>query len=301
MRTERLSFHRLHVFKRVVELQSASKTAEEFFISQPAVSDILRALETAVGDRLITWSERRPNLTPHGQVLYDLAVSLLARTSDAARLLDGINSGAEGSVVVGSTSTIATYMLPPAIIEASRTRPQIQYVIEVFPTTSILTAVLDGECDFGVVMFAAAQATAQIERESLGWEEIILIAPPGERTTPNSFNDLTGLRFVCAPRTQIVRVQLDEMLAARGVTARDIRLELSHPEAVKKAVMAGIGPAFVYRCTVAEELARRSVVEVPLPGPPLRTGTELWSRKGRRFTVAQTQLMDDIRQSLSKQ
>ncbi len=296
----RLSFHKLEVFKRVVEVGSVTKVAEELYISQPVVSEHLRTLEEIVGTQLFFWERRTLRLTAAGEIVYDLACAVWSRTAEALRMLEGVAQGTAGAVVVGSTATLATYRLPPILLDSSLVDSGITVTLETYTSNGIAAALMDGLCDVAAIMAGTALPRSEVVTEHVGYERLVLVAA-GDAEPPvvRDFDDLAALDFVCAPRSQARRAAVEEMLREHGAPERRVKVELSHPEAIKHAVRRGLGVAFLHRCSVAAELAEGTLVELPLPGPPLRSGVSLCYRKNRRFSAAQTRVIDLMRARLA--
>jgi len=269
-------------------------------ISQPAVSDHLRSLEAAVGAELLYWEGRTLRVTGPGEIIYDLACTVVARSSEAHRTIEGLSLGEEGRVVIGATSTIATYRLPPILIASSLTAPRISISLEAYASDRVLQAVLDGRCDFGVVMAGSTVPGLPLVTEPIGEEQLVLVTSTGSPSSRTlTYDEVGQLDFVCGPTSQERRNQIDTMLRLQGVSQRRVQLELAHPEAVKAAVRRGVGAAFLYRCSVAEELESGQLARVHVTGPPMSTPVALWFRERRRFSAAQRSMMDLIRESFA--
>ncbi|MCW3007165.1 MAG: LysR family transcriptional regulator [Solirubrobacterales bacterium] len=291
----RVTLQKLEVFCRVVELESVSRTAEELFLSQPGVSGHLRSLEAALGSTLLYWEGRQLRLTEAGTIAYEWASALLQRTREAMRAIEGVRDGTSGACVVGATSTVGTYLLPAVLLEARRLLPQMRMTLEVHATRDLAAALLDGRCDFAVVLADGPLSTPTLQSRRLTSAPLVAVAAPGHPATrAQSVRELVEHDFVCSPQGHPRRTTVDRLLRERGADRRRVTMELSPPEAIKHAVREGIGVALLYRCSLTEELATGTLHEIALPGPTPATGVFLCQRKGRRFTTGQQLLLDAV-------
>lgn len=292
----RISLHRLRVFRRVVELGGVKRAAEELLVSQPVVSEHLGAIERVVGSKLFYWEGRRLQLTASGEVVYEMATTILTRLDESNRRLDDIASSDHGQLVIGGTATLATYRLPSVAIRLHEKHPQLRITIESFPSATILKAVLDGACDVGMIFEGTEFNSPSVDYERLFIEPIELVTIPENAVgSPLDTADLEDLPYVCAPQSQARRTTLDRDLRDRGIKRRRIGLEFSQPEAIKSALYTGAGFAFMLRCSVERELERGDLVRVPVNFEPIGVGCGLWVRRGRPTTAAQEAAMQEMR------
>src|SRR5258708_40333743 len=106
-----MELRQLQLFKRVAELKSITRAAEEFFLTQPAVSRSVSSLERELGTRLFDRLPRSVELTPTGQALLDHSKRLLLGAEEAVRAVAEVNAGEAGRLASGASGTAATYVL----------------------------------------------------------------------------------------------------------------------------------------------------------------------------------------------
>ena len=125
---------RLRAFAAIARCGSVSKAAEELYVSQPAVSKHLAALERELGQRLVTRGRHGAALTPAGHVLADYVLRAEALLANAARALAAGVEAESGTLAVAASGIPGTYLLPvllaefreryPASFSSSRRRPR---------------------------------------------------------------------------------------------------------------------------------------------------------------------------------
>lgn len=136
-----------------------------------------------------------------------------------------------------------------------------------------------------------------LETELLGHEELALIAAPDAEPTGAEIEpaQLAGLPFVEAPEGIVRRRFVDRCLKELGVGERDVVLEFGHPEAMKRAVQAGLGVSMLFRSAVAEELEQGALREVRIAGADVQIPVYLVHRKGKEFSPPHRALIEEIR------
>lgn len=294
----RLSMHRLNVFRRVVDLAGVKAAAEDLMISQPVVSEHLRAVETVVGGKLLFWEGRTLHLTPAGEAIYELARSISVKKQEINRRLDSILEESARQLIIGGTSTLVIYYFPAVVLALRKLRPQLRVTVETFSSEMMLRAVVDGSCDIGMTFEDTELHSAVVEYEELFREPIILVTarqnlPKDLPLTPQQLK--SEVPFVCAPDSQVRRTNLDRMLRSRDVASRHVELEFGQVEAVKAVVKEGFGFAFLMRCTVGPELASGALVEVPVDIEPMAHGGGLWYTRSHPLTHVQQDAIDLLR------
>jgi DNA-binding transcriptional LysR family regulator len=128
----------------------------------------------------------------------------------------------------------------------------------------------------------------------------VLVAAPDADLPPRPLDlaALTGLRFVCtvqdSPRVELI----DQPLRELGVAARDVVVELSHPEAIKRAVQRGLGVAFLLQAAVERELEAGELEALAVGGLELDAPVFLVHRADRDFSRLQSDLIQSIEDRL---
>lgn len=265
-----LNLHFLRVFTAVAEAGSFSRAAELLFMSQPAVSKLVRELEQQVGLALLDRSARPVRLTEAGEVLLAHARRIFADESAAERALDQLRELGAGSLAVGASSTIGIYLLPPAIARFHRRHPRVRLFLDIGNTQQVVQHLRAATLDVAFV-------EGPVEGEGLDvtpWrgDELVVVAPPDHPLAagePVTLGRLLEEPFVLREPGSGTREVIELALRERGA-ALSVTLELGSTEAIKRAVAAGMGLAIVSVATVTTELAagglrRLRVPELPLP------------------------------------
>jgi hypothetical protein len=131
----------------------------------------------------------------------------------------------------------------------------------------------------------------------VGIDELVLVgaARRAIQRSPLNLADIANLPFVTAQRQSARRMIEDSALLERGVVSKTIVLEFGHAEAIKRAVRCDMGLAFLFRCSIGDELAMGSLRVVPVNGLHVEVPICLTRRRGKYLSPSQSALYDYLR------
>ena len=146
-----MEIHELSAFLAVAETGSFSQAAEHLFLTQPAVSKRIAALESRLGVRLFDRIGHRINLTEAGRQLRPRARDLLDEISDIHRSLSNLSGEVGGTLSMGTSHHIGLHRLPPILRRFNRDYPQVRLDIRFLDSEAGCDAVESGELELAVV------------------------------------------------------------------------------------------------------------------------------------------------------
>lgn len=261
-----MDLRRLEVFLAIVDDGSFSGAADELGVSQPAVSQAVRALEADLGATLFHRVGRSVRLTDAGDALC-LPARLALRDAAAARqAVEAVSDLLAGRLELACIPTLAVDPMAP-LLGAFRSRyPAVSIsLLDPEDTAEVVDLVRTGRCELGLV--GEPTATAPLLATRLGAQAFLTVLPPG---TPHpvalGVDDLAALPLVAPPKGSSSRDLLDAVLATRGHAA-SVVVETAQREALLPLVLAGAGAALVP--TALAEYGRRLGCEVVALDPPV--------------------------------
>lgn len=267
-----MNFKQLEAFVRVTELQSFTRAAKQLYMSQPAISFQIKALEEDLKVTLFQRNEKKVTLTEAGQLLYPEAKKMLGHYSKIKAGLDAIRGLKAGRLSIGASTIPGEYLLPGYIGRFRRKYPGIHISLRVAGSGEVIAWVQERDIDIGVVGKA-------VNKENLSFtkwvdDELVLIAPPGHRWSGKVIEakELLTERIIFREEGSGTRQSMWEILDRHGVDCQQIQveMELGSTRAVISAVQAGIGMGFVSRLAAADVLETGRVQETKLLGVDMR-------------------------------
>jgi DNA-binding transcriptional LysR family regulator len=248
----------LAAFCAVVERESFSQAAVRLGVTQPAVSQQVRALEKRVGRQLLDRSGRRVVPTEAGLRLYHGAQRLLALEEQLLEQVAAEEGGTlRGRLEIGASTGPGANVVTLLLCEFQQRNPELTVALSVHDTQRIVELVARRELELGVV--GAARRQRSVSFETFFRDEVVLVCPPGHRFAGATITleELRKEHLIVMQAGAGVRAVIEEELRAAGLKLRDfdVHLELGLQESVKSAVVAGHGVTFISRSAVESELS----------------------------------------------
>jgi len=247
------SYH-LRVFHAVAKHGGYARAArEELFISQPAVSKHVQALEEEVGAKLFSRVGKRLELTEAGALILQYAEQIRLLTEEAHRAVRELQGLQRGTLRVGTSTTAGTYLLPPSLATFAQHYPGITLSLDFTNSQGVIAGMLGRAWDLGIAGDIVEHP--QLEVYPYYTDPLVLIIPPHHRLAAQSAVTLADL----AHEAWVLREpgSASRHVAERALTARQVpwqlRLALPSNEAIKQAVIAGVGIGLVARLAVTSE------------------------------------------------
>jgi len=260
-----MTLRQLEVFLAIARAHSYRRAAEALHTSQPGLSQHVRELEAELGVRLFDRLSRGVVLTEAGGLLEERAKRVFATLTDVREVLGELQGLQRGTLLVGASTTPGIYVLPAVIGEFRRRHPGIDLRLRIANSRVIEEAIRAHEVDLGVVGGHGLAPGEECLAAGLV-DELVLIVSPRHRWARRrevAPADLADEPLLVREEGSATRRVTERALEQAGVAWR-ASMELDHTEAIKQAVMAGLGVAFVSVHAVRGEVASRRLVAIRL-------------------------------------
>jgi DNA-binding transcriptional LysR family regulator len=251
-----MTLRQFEVFLAVARAKSFRRAAEALRLSQPALSQHVRELETELEARLLDRVGRTVHLTAAGRVLEEHATRLLAALTDARQAIADLQGLQRGSLIIGASTTPGIYVLPGFLGRFRQRHPGIGVTVRLGNSEQVESLVRAGQLDLGLIGDRGRSPDEEHLAASLA-DELVLVV--------GSTHPWAGRREIRPAELVSQPLLLRETgSATRQVTERALRgagvpyragMVLEHTEAIKQGVLAGLGVAFVSIYAVRGELA----------------------------------------------
>jgi len=283
-----VNFHQLQIFYKVVQRLSITAAASDLRLTQPAVSLQIKALEKNLGLPLLERGGSKLRLTQAGEALYRCAVSILHAKDEAERSIAELSDATKGKLVLGANTTGGMYLLPRIVREFKGLYPETEVIFQIESTEWIYEKILQNVVDMGLVGGPTEDRRFGVEQICLDHVALIVSpAHPFARAGKVSLSDLKAQTCILPSQGSRTRQFVERKLKEAGVTLR-VAMQLPGTEAVKKAVEANLGMAFVSQFAVERECSLGDLKIIPIGRFELTRHMELIYRKQKYFSpVAQ--------------
>jgi len=280
-----MDLDQLHTFLEIVRLKSFSKAAQTCFRTQPAISAQVRQLEqelnTALFDRLGT----RIALTSAGKIFAEYAEKILELRRSAQDAINELDRAPRGALLIAANEATCIYVLPEVFSSYKKRFPNVQLLVDRSYGTRVVEAVLENQADFGITQLPVREAKLQVVK--VHSDDIRLLAPPDHPLAGHKSISCHVLAEhpLLLPKSGTTRAKLNVWLEL--VEDRiNISMELDSTEMIKRFVMAGLGLSFLAGSHCAEEVAKRTLVALPLAPEPMIRHLGLIYRKDKALSKA---------------
>ncbi|MBX9914422.1 MAG: LysR family transcriptional regulator [Pseudomonadaceae bacterium] len=257
------TLRQLQVFVAAAQQQSVSRAAESLALSQSAASSSLSELERQSGCQLFDRAGKRLTLNSLGHQLLPQAVALLDQAKAVEDLLNG-KSGF-GSLAVGATLTVGNYLATLLIGRFMQRHPECRVTLHVQNTQHIVQQVAHYEIDLGLIEGECQHPDICVEP----WVEdqlVVFCAPQHAlaKSGQASIAQLAQEAWIMRERGSGTRLTFDQAMRHHPQPL-NIRLELEHTEAIKRAVESGLGIGCISRLALQDAFRRGSLVALETP------------------------------------
>lgn len=265
-----MNLEHLRTLVSIVEHGSLSAAARSKQISQPAVTKQVQRMEADLGlSLLVRGPKRQVELTPAGERMLAFARETLVRFEALERELTTFKVVGVGTLSLAASTIPGEYLLP-ALLAAFRTQyPQVKVQMTVSDTADVVTRLLAGEADVGVIGSTIRRPGLHLER--LVGDQIVLAVPadhPFAARECVAVEELSAEPLILREEGSGTRRSVEAALAAAGITLSqgNVVLTLGSTQAILQAVGQGLGVGFVSARAASQAQANGRLACVGLEG-----------------------------------
>jgi DNA-binding transcriptional LysR family regulator len=284
LKTAMLS-HPHEVFLEVAQRLSFTKAGQALFISQSAVSKQVKALEEYYKTGLFERLGGSVQLTPAGQKLYQKLLQAKQLQQELQQEMSELNPGFAPAVhlLIGASTTISLYVLPPVVAAYLRQHPQHQLSLKNRNSDNILKALLDHEIELGIV--EGIHKVSNVTYTHLLTDEVVAVCAANNPLASRELTvgDLLSIPLALREVGSGTLAVLEEALERHQIklASLPVRVRLGGTEALKNFVrVEDTCLAFLPRQAVVKELASGELKQVTIKGLFLERKFNFIQRRG---------------------
>jgi DNA-binding transcriptional LysR family regulator len=259
----------LPTFVLAAELESFTAAARALKITQAAVSQRIHQLEASVGIGLFHRFGGRISLTNAGRKLQVYAKRIIELHSEARTVILDMKSELRGVLSIAASSVPGSHLLPTTVAQYRRIYPQVKVSVRISDSEDVMRRVEEGKADVG---FAGdTVASPHLIFEPFAEDELALVVPANHRLSERrriGIRDLIQEPMIQREDGSGSRHCLELALRRVGLDLRSLKvvLEVDGNEAVKEAVLQGLGVAVLSRRSIQDEVLKGTVRAIPITG-----------------------------------
>jgi LysR family transcriptional regulator, transcriptional activator of the cysJI operon len=277
----------LKTFCDLIETGSFSKAAQRNFVSQSAVSQQVKALETRYDRQLIERGQRKGvALTEAGKIFYTECKEVLERFRTLEERMRADTAAIVGTVKVATVYSIGLHELPPYVKQFMKAFPQVKVHIEYSRTDKVYEACLNNTIDFGIVALPLRRPNIVVI--PLREDKLVLACSPEHplaRKRLVSLQQLAGEDFIAFERDIPTRKTIDRILKQHKVAVNTV-MEFDNIETLKRSVEVGIGLSILPETAVVSEVRSGLLIKLDFSEGTFTRAIGIIHRRGRVFNAA---------------
>ena len=248
----------LEALVRLVEERSFSRAAKRMFLTQPSLTKHIRNLEDVLGSKLVHRGSRTLTLTPEGRVICDYARRILKLREEAGDRVMRLRETEAGDLLIAASTIPATYILPRAIGGFRERYPGVRVTIRTADSSAVVEMILENEAEIGFI--GKMPPAGKLVSEALWKDRLTLAVPaahPWAKRKVVRFREIGKQPFVIREKGSGTREAVEGCLRGAGSPGPvdlNVVAELGSSEAVKEAILAGLGVSVISAHAIRREL-----------------------------------------------
>jgi DNA-binding transcriptional LysR family regulator len=263
-----ITLQQMEALIQLVLERSFSRAAKKMLLTQPALTKHIQNLESALDVKIVNRSKAGTSLTPEGKVFYDYSERILRLREELRSKIADARGSDTGIISVCASTIPAAYILPRVLSCFRKDYPGIRLRVRSNDSDRTIEAIINGEAEIGFV--GKSPGDRKLHAEAL-WADRLVLAVPADhhwtRKAAVSMKEVAQEPFVVRERGSATRHILESALKeARGLSLGNFNIvaELGSSEAVKEAILVGLGVSIISIHALERELNLGLLKEIPL-------------------------------------
>jgi len=277
------TIHQLQIFLKVVQTQSITRASEELFMTQPAVSIQLKNLQAQFDIPLTEVVGRQLYITEFGKEMAVIAARVIQELENINYKTQAFQGMLTGKLSISSAST-GKYVIPYFLSGFLEMHTGIDLVLDVTNKSRVIESLKNNEIDFALV--SVLPDRLKVEEELLIENKLYFMGNQAER------NEAKPLIY--REEGSATRLAMEQYFETHEGKQRK-RMELTSNEAVKQAVIAGIGHSIMPLIGVRNELLNKEIHILPAAELPIQTDWRLIWLSGKKMSPVSQAFLEYIR------
>ena len=286
-----ITLRQLEIFSAVARLGGFTAAAEALHLTQPTVSMQVRKLARAMEAELFESRGRELALTAQGEALLAAADEIFDRVRRVEEECQALAGEVRGDLRIAAVTT-AKYFLPRLLGEFLKVHPGVEPHLAITNRARVIELLHSGAED--LIVMGRVPAGMEVEAHPFLENELVIVAPPdhplrGVKRVPLA--RIAQARFLVREPGSGTRTAVDNLFAEHGLTVRPT-MELGSSEAIKQAVLAGLGVSVLPLHNIHRELESGDIIVLDVEHFPLRRRWYAVHLKRRRLSLVAQAFLD---------
>jgi len=286
------TLHQLQIFIKIAEKKSITKAAEELHLTQPAISIQLKNFQEQFHIPLTEVIGRQLYLTEFGKEIEKAAQRILDELIHLQDTVNAYNGQLVGKLKLSAVST-GKYLMPYFLYDFLKMHPQVELQLDVTNKSRVIDALVSNETDLALV--SIIPENMKVDKLELLPNQIHLVGQPGLNIKGKDLRSLSdgGIPMIYREEGSGTRSAVEKFIAEQDIKLSK-KLELTSNEAVKQAILAGLGYSLMPVIGLRNELILGQLEIYPINGLPIRSQWNLIWHNGKKLSPVASAFLKHI-------
>lgn len=277
------TLHQLEIFKKIAELKSVTKASEQLFLTQPAVSIQLKNFQDQFKIPLFEVVGRKLYITEFGEEIAKTASKILDEVASINYKAATFEGKLAGKIKISIVST-AKYAMPYFLTDFIHKNEMVDLTMDVTNKMTVIRSLENNECDFAMV--STVPKKLNIERIELMKNKLYFVASKKFENPIKGIQikELNKSLFIFRESGSATRLAMERYLLKHKIEILK-KMELTSNEAVKQAVLAGLGISIMPIMGIKNELQNGDLQILEIKDLPIETNWNLIWLKSKNLSL----------------
>jgi DNA-binding transcriptional LysR family regulator len=245
-----------------------SRAAKKMHLSQPSLTKHIGNMEAILGMTVVRREKTGVVLTPEGRIIFDFAGRILKLRDETGEKIARMHENEAGDITIAASTIPATYILPHVLSRFRSMHPGVRITVQSADSEETLDMILSGEKEIGFV--GKKPLRGKLEAEPLWQDRLVLAVPAGHRFAGKpsvTLREVMEEAFITREKGSGTREILERYLKEQTQTdfsKFNIVAAFGSSEAVKEAILAGLGVSILSIRAIMRELKMQILKEIPV-------------------------------------
>ncbi len=276
------TLHQLQIFLSVTRTKSITKAAEELFLTQPAVSIQLKNFQDQFDIPLTEIVGRQLYVTDFGKEIAKAAENILSEVDAINYKVQAFKGKLSGRLKISIVST-GKYVMPYFLTDFMNTHPDVELMMDVTNKQKVVESLENNEVDFSLV--SVLPDKLQVEKIELIQNKLYLVGNNSVKFNQKQYDKsiFENIPLIYREKGSGTRQTMEKFLDKNNIQGRK-KMELATNEAVKQAVIAGLGYSIMPIIGIKDEIKNKHLQIIPVKNFPINSHWHLIWLKGKKLS-----------------
>ena len=284
------TLNQLQIFVKIVQMQSVTKASEELHLTQPAVSIQLKNFQDQFEIPLTEVIGRKIHITDFGHEIAEAAENILNQVYAINYKTLAHKGQLTGRLKISVVST-GKYIMPYFLADFMKQHSGIELLMDVTNKNKVVESLVNNEVDFALV--SILPTALKIEKMDLLQNKLFLVNDKKTKFKKSiTISEiLKDLPLIFREKGSGTRQNMESFIERNNISVLK-KMELTSNEAVKQAILAGLGCSIMPLIGIRSELHNDELQIIPIKGLPIKTTWSLIWLKGKKHSPVSLSFLD---------